>query len=243
MKKSLFLLLILTFTSCGVGLQYSTLNTAGHIDGIYSSNNPKINIINSFSEFQWKLRTDFNFRYDFAQYALTQPRSFDWNNRILGNRYNWFHPYLGYNYYWNRDQMWNDWVWGYPFNYGIGYTYSWRNRRWSSNQWGWNNYYGWNNGFYNRYRDINVAYHIGRRGNTRTINRRTVNNNRVVTTPRTRTIIKNKPRVIKNKPRVNPPRPRFNTPPRQPLTIKTTPRTSTRSNNTRTVRSNSRRKN
>jgi hypothetical protein len=234
--RLLYLVFILLFTSCGVGFQYTTLNHAGHIDGIYSSNNPKVNTINSFSDLQWKLRTDFNFRYDFAQYALSQPRSFDWNNRILGNRYNWFHPYLGYNYYWNRDQMWNDWVWGYPLNYGIGYTYSWRNRRWFSNQWGWNNYYGWNNRFYNRYRSTNVAYHTGRRGNTRTINRRTVNNNRVVTTPRTRTIIKNKPRV-------NPPIPRFKTPSRQPLTIKTTPRTSTRSNNTRTVRSNSRRKN
>ena len=241
--RLLYLVFILLFTSCGIGFQYTTLNHAGHIDGIYSSNNPKVNTINSFSDLQWKLRTDFNFRYDFAQYALSQPRSFDWNNRILGNRYNWYYPYLGYNYYWNRDQMWNDWVWGYPFNYGIGYTYNWRNRRWSSNQWGWNNYYGWNNGFYNRYRGTNVAYYTGRRGNTRTINRRTVNNNRVVTTPRTRTIIKNKPRVIKNKPRINPPRPRVNTPPRQPSTIRTTPRTSTRSNNTRTVRSNSRRKN
>ena len=50
----------------------------------------------------------------------------------------------------------------------MGWSYSWNNRRWSSNQWGnpygWNNYYGWNNGFYNRYRGTNVAYHTGRRG-------------------------------------------------------------------------------
>ena len=38
---------------------------------------------------------------------------------------------------------------------------------------------------------------MGRRSNTRTTtNRRVVNNNRVVTAPRTRTVIKNKPRVI-----------------------------------------------
>ena len=48
---------------------------------------------------------------------------------------------MGYNYYWNRDKMWNDWVWGYPYA-------NWRWNKW--NQWnkpyGWNNYYGWNNG-------------------------------------------------------------------------------------------------
>ena len=36
--RLLYLLFILLFTSCGVGFQYTTLNHAGHIDGIYSSN-------------------------------------------------------------------------------------------------------------------------------------------------------------------------------------------------------------
>ena len=26
----------------------------------------------SFSQFRWKLRTDFNFRWDYAQYAMNQ---------------------------------------------------------------------------------------------------------------------------------------------------------------------------
>ena len=81
--------------------------------------------------------------------------------------------------------------------------FNFRYNQWG-NPYGWNNYYGWNNGFYNRYRGTNVAYHTGRRSNTRTTaNRRVVNNNRVVTAPRTRTVIKNKPRVINNKPRIN----------------------------------------
>ena len=265
--RLLYLLFILLFTSCGIGFQYTTLNHTGHIDGIYSSRDYTVDTLNEF-QVRNKLRTDFNFRYDIAQYALSQPASFDWNNRLLGNRYSFYNPYY------SRTQMWNDWVWGYnwyspyrwsPFgynNYGMGWSYSWNNRRWSSNQWGnpygWNNYYGWNNGFYNRYRGTNVAYHIGRRNNPRTINRRTVNNNRVVINTPKRNIIKNKPRVIKNKPRViknkprinnprprtnQPPRQRINTPTRQPSTIRTSPRTSTRSSNTRTVRSNSRRKN
>jgi len=270
MKKSLFLLLILLLTGCSSTWHVST---TGH-DPIYSieGGDAEILVINNEFELQRLLRTDFNFRFDFAQYALSQPVSFDWNNRILGNRYNRYNPYWGYGSYWNRDQMWNDWVWGFtphrwsPFGYDRwGYNnwgYGWNNYGWNNygwNSWGWNNYYGnwgWRNQMNNyawqhRNRPNTVRIN-GRRSNTRTTaNRRVVNNNRVITAPRTRTVIKNKPRVINNKPRVvinnkpriNNPRPRFNTPPRQSPTIRTTPRTSTRSSNGTPTRSNSRRKN
>ena len=247
MNKSLFLLLVLLLTGCA-SFQVSTLNhdPIYHIEG----SDAEVTVINNEFELQHLLRTDFNFRFDFAQYALRQPISFDWRfNRY--NRYNRFNSYYGYSYTpWDRYQMWNDWVWGYPYGNSIGWSYSWNNRRWSSNQWGnpygWNNYYGWGNG-YNRYRGTNVAYHTGRRGNTRTINRRVVNNNRVATTTSTRTVIKNKPRVIKNKPRINNPRPRPNPIPRQrvntPTRTRSIPNTSTRSSNATSTRSNSRRKN
>ena len=110
--RLLYLLFILLFTSCGIGFQYTTLNHAGHIDGIYSSNDYKIDTLNE-SQVRNKLRTDFQFRYDIAQYSLSQPTAFDWNNRLLGNRYNWNRPYWGYSYYWDRTQMWNDWC-SYP---------------------------------------------------------------------------------------------------------------------------------
>ena len=218
MNKSLFLLLVLLLTGCA-SFQVSTLNH----DPIYAieGSDAEITVIDNEFELQRLLRTDFNFRYDFAQYAISQPRSFDWNNRVLGNRYSFYNPYY------SRSQMWNDWVWGYNWNsphrwspfgydrwgynnygYGIGWSYSWNNRRWSSNQWGnpygWNNYYGWGNGYswnnYNRYKGTNVAYHRGRRGNTRTINRRTVNNNRTVNTvnPPRRVITPKPRRVIEN---------------------------------------------
>ena len=208
--KKILLLLLLTLTGCA-SFQVSTLN------------HDSVRVVNNEFELQRLLRTDFNFRFDYAQYALRQPRSFDWNNRILGNRYNRYNPYYGYSSYWNRDQMWNDWVWGItphrwsPFGYDR-WGYNWYSPyQWSpfGNNWGSYQYYGWNNGFYNRYRGTNTAYHTGRRGTTTTRNgrahaamiesskRRVVNNNRVVTTPRTRTVIKNKPRVINNKPRIN----------------------------------------
>jgi len=263
--KKILLLLGLLLTGCSTTWHVST---TGH-DPIYDTvlevpADIQIDTL-SVSQLRWKLRTDFQFRYDFAQYALSQPSSFDWNNRILGNRYNLYNPYWGYGSYWNRDQMWNDWVWGFtphrwsPFGYDRwGYNnYGWNNYGWNS--WGWNNYYGnwgWRNQMNNyawqhRNRPSTVRIN-GRRSNTRTTaNRRVVNNNRVITAPRTRTVIKIKPRVINNKPRVvinNKPRINNSRPiPRQrvntPIRTRSIPNTSTRSSNNTTIRSNSRRKN
>ena len=39
----------------------------------------KIDTIGSYSQLRWKLRTDFNFRWDFAQYAMNQPYSWYWS--------------------------------------------------------------------------------------------------------------------------------------------------------------------
>ena len=228
MKKLILLLLIFTnFTSCGVQWQYSTLNTAGYVDSIYRNSDVNIDTISSVSELRWKLRNDFNFRYDFAQYALSQPRSFDWNNRVLGNRYNVYSPYynFGYSNYWSRDMMWNDWVWGYnsyymwsPFRYDRwGYNYyGWNNSWWN----GYNNWYNgpWHNQGYNaiwnRSRGNNVVYHSGRRGSTTTsrmaikdkIALGKLSKSRLVTNKpviNNKPVIINKPLVINNKPRIN----------------------------------------
>ena len=206
MKKLLFLLL--TLTGCAT-FQVSTLNH----DPIYSieGSDAEIVVISNEFELQRLLRTDFNFRLDFAQYALSQPRSFDWNNRILGNRYNRYNPYYGFGYspYWNRTQMWNDWAWGYtgwnswgsphrwsPFGYdrwGYNIHYGWNNHGWGYYGNGWNNYYGnvWNNyygqnNWYGRRGRNNVSYINGRRGS---ISNEVIINRRVNT---------NKPRTIKN---------------------------------------------
>lgn len=188
MKKLFFLLITILITGCS-SFQISTTNH----DPIYDTvlivpADVQIDTLSS-SQLRWKLRTDFKFRYDFAQYALSQPRSFDWNNRVLGNRYNVYNPYYGFGYsnYWSRDMMWNDWVWGYnsysshmwsPFGYDRwGYnSYGWNNYGW--NNYGWNGYNNWYNGpwhnsgynaVWNRSRGNNVAYHTGRRGSNMSI--------------------------------------------------------------------------
>ena len=176
MKKLIILLLGLSLTGCSTTYHLSTLNH----DPIYDTvlevpADVQIDTL-SYRQLQWKLRTDFNFRYDFAQYALSQPRSFDWNNRILGNRYNFYNPYWSYSYSWNRDQMWNDWVWGYPYsNWGWNSWSSWNRPYWGySNYYGWNGYNNWYNGpwhnpgynvIWNSSRqNNNIAYINGRRG-------------------------------------------------------------------------------
>ena len=156
--------------SCSsLNFRYTTLNHVSNLDGIYTSTGDivDVNVIENQWEFDRLLRTDFQFRYNYAQYAISQPLSFDWNNRFFRinryNSYNFYNQYnWGYSSFWNRDQMWMDWVWGYPYGNGIGWSYSWGNNSWSSNHWnnpyGWNSYYGWNTGVhyspnYNR-RDI-----------------------------------------------------------------------------------------
>ena len=264
--KKLLLLLILLLTGCA-SFQVSTLNHDPIYDTVLVvSSDTQVDTLNEF-QFRNKLRTDFNFRYDFAQYALTQPRSFDWNNRILGNRYNFYSPYgFGYNYYWNRDQMWNDWIWGYPFFQShmwssFGYD-RWGYNSYGWNSWGWNNY-GWNNWGWRQqmnnyawqHRNRPNTVHINGRRGSNNIQSRVVANNtnrtRVVTT-KPRIVITNKPRVvINNKPRINNSRPIFNNNSRPTFnnnsrpnrTIRTNPNNSSRSISNNPTRSNSKRNN
>ena len=184
MKKLLLLLSVFLMMSCGT-FKISTMN----YDPIYTTANGEtieVNVVDNEWELNKLLRDDFNFRYDFAQYAKSQPISFDWNNRILrNNRYNNFNRYnynnryswsngWNMNSYWNRDQMWDDWLWGYSsMNNGMGWSYSWNNNSWSSNYWnspyGWNTYYGWNtgwNGEYGRRVRNNESHNVSRRTTT-----------------------------------------------------------------------------
>ena len=101
---------------------------------------------------EFELRTDFKFRYDFAQFAMRQPLTWHWNNRMFRfgsryNRYNYWNPYYpysqNYNFTYTSTQMWNDWLWGMDSGYW------WNNWNTNHNNWyngiiyGWNNYYGW----------------------------------------------------------------------------------------------------
>ncbi len=207
-KSYLLFVIAILLTSCSaVQFKYSTINH----DPIYDNNGNeiKINTIDNEYELARKFRTDDTFRWNFAQYAMNQDMrwnyDFYWNNRMFRRG-----PFASpFDFHWNSQQYWWNWASNSPFNYGfnhwdpfgfnnnygMGWSYSWNNRRWSSNRWGnpygWNNYYGWNNGFYNRYRGTNVAYHTGRR-----------TSNGVVVGRRTN-VIKDRVIVNRNKPRLS----------------------------------------
>ena len=264
-----YLTLIFIATSC------KSLNVQVGYDPIYEDENYvvvsddiNVQVLNEF-QFRNKLRTDIGFRLDFAQYALSQPRSFDWNNRLLGRQYDsrW-NPY-----YWNRDQMWNDWAWGYtgwnswgsphrwsPFGYdrwGYGIHYGWNNHGWGYNNWMgnvhygngyWNNW-GWNNYYGQNWRRGNTSYIYGRRGSNlsgRQINRRVQGSSRIRTNTRPRnTIIVKETNINNTRPRIVKDKPviKNNT---RPLirNNNTRPRNNTRpvirNNNTRPTYNNSR---
>ena len=192
MKKLLILLLGLLLTGCSATYQLSTLNH----DPIYDTvlevpADVQIDTL-SFRQLRWKLRTDFQFRYDFATYAMNQPYSWYMSNY----RYSYWRPYNSFDVYWNRHSFWNDWAFSYPYNYG------WNN--WNRPYWGWNNswwngYNSWYNGpFHNP--GYNVAWNSSRNNNVAYINGRRGSNNIV---NRTNSNIENRIVVNRNKPRNN----------------------------------------
>ena len=130
----------------------------------------------SYSQFKWKLRTDFNFRYDYAQFAMNQPLS--WYNRNF--RYSYWRPFTSFDVYWNRHNYWYDWAFNYPFNSSWGYNslgwntwnYGWGYwNHWNRPSYHWNNWYNgpWSNPGYNviwnsSRENTMISYNRGRRG-------------------------------------------------------------------------------
>jgi uncharacterized membrane protein YgcG len=174
MRQLLIILFTLLLTSCGVQYQISTLGS----DGIYESDDmypiylevpqdTKVDTINNLFQLKRKLRTDFNFRWDFAQYAMNQPLSWYYNNPRLDGIWR---PYNRFDVYFHSHQFWTDWAWNYPW---YGYDHPWwvRNHRYYNwyypHPQGW---YGWNHYSYSWYNqpliasNNNYSFVVGRRG-------------------------------------------------------------------------------
>ena len=197
MRNLLVLLSILLLTSCSsLQLKYSVLNHVSNLDGIYSTSNPTITVIDNEFELDRRFRTDDRFRWDFAQYAMNQDLrwnyDFYFNNRM--HRSGFGSPF---DFHWNSNEFWWDWASNYQFNNGFnqrnrfgfngnfgwngynnwGYGNSWYNpyNRWGNfynpwNRYNWGNRYGWNNSYYNQPENRrNVSYSKGRRGSTNNV--------------------------------------------------------------------------
>ena len=158
--------IILTLCSCS-SYRLSTLNH----DPLYPTNyvipvssETKIDTIDSYFQLRHKLRTDFSFRWDFAQYAMNQPLSWYYSNPRLEGIWR---PYNRFDVYFYSNWFWNDWAFNYPYNYW-GWN-SWYNyhRPWyyKPYNWGYSWYDGpWHNSGYN------VVWNSSRRGNVAYVN-------------------------------------------------------------------------
>tara|TARA_R100000544_G_scaffold29863_1_gene16173 strand:+ start:169 stop:936 length:768 start_codon:yes stop_codon:yes gene_type:complete len=177
------------------------VSTTGH-DPIYAVNVPSnINIDTlNYRQFQWKLRTDFQFRFDFARYAMNQPYSWYMSNF----NFNRWRPYNSFDIYFNSTQYWTNWAFNYPFHsnpygwdnwnrpYSWGYSYSnWYNGPWSNQGY---------NAIWNR--SGSVSYINGRRGLTTTSNRMPIKDKIALGKISQSRLVTNKP-VIVNKSVVN----------------------------------------
>ena len=134
------------------------------------SNETKIDTIDSYFKLKYKLRTDFSFRWDFAQYAMNQPLSWYYSNPRLEGIWR---PYNRFDVYFYSNWFWSDWAFNYPYSNYYGWN-SWY-RPWGWNNWyrpynPWNNWYNgpWHNPGYNvvwnSSRRDNIAYVNGPRG-------------------------------------------------------------------------------
>ena len=183
MRNLIYILLIVLLTSC------NTYRLASYYDDPVYFNGEEVEVIDSYSKLNWKMRTDFSFRWDFAQYAMNQPLSWYYQNPRLDGIWR---PYNRFDVWFNSTEFWYDWA----FNYNFGWN-SWHWNSWRWNSWNYPYHYHWNYGWNNwrwNYRidnywgtsNTNIAFVNGRRG-SRISNR--VNN--VVTNY-------NVPRVINN---------------------------------------------
>ena len=163
--------LLLLLCSCGVQLK------TGYVDPIYNNCCDKDIILEvpdtveidtlSFSQLKWKLRTDFNFRWDYAQFAMNQP--YNWYSSNFS--YNIWRPFNSFDVYFNRYDFWYDWAFNYPYYWGYSSWHNpWRHNWYRPYNWGYSWYNGpWHNSSYNiiwnsSRENNNIAYIRGRRG-------------------------------------------------------------------------------
>ena len=161
MKKLIYILLIVLLSSC------NTYRLASYYDDPIYFNGEEVEVIDSYSDLNWKMKTDFSFRWDFAQYAMNQPLSWYYQNPRLNGIWR---PYNRFDVWFNSTEFWYDWAFNYNFGWNSWHWNSWRWNSWNyPYHYNWN--YGWNNWRWNNRIDnywernnTNIAFVKGRRG-------------------------------------------------------------------------------
>ena len=137
-KRLLAILSLFLLTSCGVNWHVSTINHDPIYGSIVVADDVEVDTITTRWDFERKLRTDFSFRWDYANYMMTRPMSFYYRNWRggMGNVHD---------FWWNSHQIWTDWAFNYPFtSFNSWYWDRWDPwPRWRHNRW-----WGYNSGWY-----------------------------------------------------------------------------------------------
>jgi len=127
MKKYIAVLLLI-LTGCG-SVQLSTTNhKPTKFVVLEVPNTVKIDTL-SYARLDWKMRTDFRFRWDYAQFAMKQPYSFYTSSFV----YRFWKPLRPIDAYWNRSHFWYEWALTYN-NWGMHQWYT---------PWQYNSYKTW----------------------------------------------------------------------------------------------------
>ncbi len=229
-KLICIIVLTLSVNSCGVGYQINSYNS-NNTDPIYN-----VEVIQTQSQLDWMLRTDWGFANNYYWFLQRQNYSFFQNqyyrNRLWRWGWNSPHDYWmnwqwgwhnGYN---NNGGYWNNNYWWNYQNRPYGYSHIYRPRtQWLGNVYGRNSVYGRRLQTYRNLSNTNRRLSQQRIANP---NKRSmyIKNVRTIKITKERTIRTTKP-VIRNKP-VNRTKPVIN---RRPPVIRNTRPTTPRSSN------------
>jgi hypothetical protein len=164
MKRFIFFILLFSLSSCQTYWHMAT--TATYDDPIYIDD-VRVDVIENRTQLNWKLRTDFRFRNDFAWFAQSQPYSWYLDNSWELGLYSF--GINSWDFYWNRSEFWWSWSFNYPFYYTWHTPWYWN--RWDT-WYGWNSSWYWNRPFSQRHgygyvwnrNDRDYIFINGRRG-------------------------------------------------------------------------------
>ena len=156
MRKLIFISILILLIGCGT-FQLTTLNH----DPLYHipDSNIQVEVLDTEFDVARKFRNDFDFRYNYSQFAQNQNYSWYFQNRMF--RLNSFNLISTQDLYWNRHLFWNDWAFNYPNAYNFNYWNTWNSPFYS--QWHSRYTFAWNSWNYrsyrNQFRDNNWNYY------------------------------------------------------------------------------------
>jgi len=156
MRKLIFISILILLIGCGT-FQLTTLNH----DPLYHipDSNIQVEVLDTEFDVARKFRNDFDFRYNYSQFAQNQNYSWYFQNRMF--RLNSFNLISTQDLYWNRHLFWNVWAFNYPNAYNFNYWNTWNSPFYS--QWHSRYTFAWNSWNYrsyrNQFRDNNWNYY------------------------------------------------------------------------------------